>query len=109
MRTRPEVGCPGGGRCANLRRTSLRQQSPAKLHRLASSPIRKEPEVADAHKSRRQHMEEESPQELLDTQRHQALFVLVRRVAPSKTDLAFCEADQPVVRDRDAVRVSAEI
>ena len=54
-------------------------------------------------------MEQEAPQELLDGKRHQALFVFVSRIPPAKRDLAIGQGDEPVIRDGDAVGVSAEI
>jgi hypothetical protein len=54
-------------------------------------------------------MEQEPPQELIDGKRHQALFVFVSRIPPAKRDLPIGQGDEPVIRDGDAVGVSAEI
>src|SRR5271169_1624102 len=54
-------------------------------------------------------MEQKSAQELIDFQSHGPLLVAVRGVSPSEGDLAIGQSDQPGVRDRDAMSVSAEI
>ena len=48
------------------------------------------PEVADADESRRQHVQQESAQELVDSQRHQTLLILVSN-APAESDNAIGE------------------
>ena len=54
-------------------------------------------------------MEQKSAQELIDFQSHGLLLVAVRGVSPAEGDLAIGQSDQPGVRDRDAMSVSAEI
>ena len=54
-------------------------------------------------------MEQKSAQELIDFQSHGPLLVAVRGVSPAEGDLAIGQSDQPGVRDRDAMSVSAEI
>jgi len=54
-------------------------------------------------------MEQKSAQELIDIQSHGLLLVAVRGVSPAEGDLAIGQSDQPGVRDRDAMSVSAEI
>lgn len=54
-------------------------------------------------------MEQESPQELVDGQSHQAFLILVSRVAPAERDLTIFESNEPVIGDGDAMRVAAEI
>jgi hypothetical protein len=66
-------------------------------------------EVADADKAPRQHMLAESAQELGSVESHDALFIAVRIVSPSKTHTATIEAEQALVADGDAVSVAAEI
>jgi hypothetical protein len=66
-------------------------------------------EVANADESRRQNMQEESAQELVDRQRHQALLVLVGGIAPAKSDHAIGQSDEPMVGDRHTMGVLTEI
>ena len=54
-------------------------------------------------------MQEEAAQELVDGQRHQLFLVAVRGVAPAEGDLAIAERDEPVVGNRHAVGVGAEV
>ena len=56
-----------------------------------------EPEVADADESRRQHMQQESAQELIYRQRHQTLLVVVSGIAPAKSNHAIGKGDEPMV------------
>jgi hypothetical protein len=79
-----------------------RQQSGA-------TPVRKESEVADTHKSRRQDVEEKAPQEFLDGQAHQPLLILMCGVAPTEGDAALCQRDQSVIGDRHPMRVAAQV
>src|SRR6266576_7058053 len=65
--------------------------------------------VSDADESRRQHMQQESPQKFVDAQRHQTLLILVSGIAPAESDGAVGEGDQAMVRDRDAMGVLAQI
>jgi hypothetical protein len=71
--------------------------------------VGEESEVADAHESWRQHMEQKSAQELIDFKSHGPLLVAVRGVSPAEGDVAIGESDQPAVGDGDAMSVSAEI
>src|ERR1035438_10355293 len=66
-------------------------------------------EVADADESRRQHVQQESAQKFVDSQRHQTLFVLVSGIAPAESDDAVGECDEAMVRDGDAMGVLAEV
>ena len=59
--------------------------------------MRQEPEVSDADESRRQHVQQESAQELANWQRHQTLFVLVSGIAPAENDHAIGEGDESMV------------
>jgi hypothetical protein len=43
--------------------------------------------VADADEAVRQHMEQESTQELIDRKRHEPFLVLVRGVSPTESNL----------------------
>ena len=68
-----------------------------------------QPEVADADESRRQYMQQESTQELVDRQGHQTLLVLVSGIAPAKGDHAIGQGDQSMVGNRDTMGVLSEI
>jgi hypothetical protein len=66
-------------------------------------------EIADADESRRQHVQQESSQELVDGQRHQTLFVVVSGIAPAKSDCTIGEGDESMVGNRHTMGVLAEI
>src|SRR6266566_6625583 len=66
-------------------------------------------EVPDADESRRQYVQQESPQKVVDFQRHQTLLILVSGIAPAESDGAVGERDQAMVRDRDTMCVLAQI
>src|SRR5216684_5888309 len=68
-----------------------------------------QPEVADADESRRQHMQQESAQELVDRHRDQTLLVLVSGIAPAKSDHAIGKGDQSMVGNRHTMGVLAKI
>ena len=65
--------------------------------------------MANANESFRQDVHEKSPNELFGGDRHQALFVTVGVISPAERDVIAVECNQPVIRDRDAVRVASEI
>lgn len=65
--------------------------------------------MPDMDKATRKDMEQESPQELVDGQSHQAFLILVGRVAPAERDLTIFESNEPVIGDGDAMGVAAEI
>src|SRR5512140_3020692 len=54
-------------------------------------------------------MQQESTQELIHGQGHQPFLVLVGGVSPAEGDLAVDERDQPMIGNRDTVRVAAEV
>jgi hypothetical protein len=66
-------------------------------------------EVPDANESRRQNVQQESPQKFVDAQRHQTLFIFVSGIAPAESDGAVGERDQAMVRDRDTMCVLTQI
>jgi len=74
-----------------------------------SPPVSEEAEVADAHKTARQQVQQEASQELIDSQSHDPLLVAVSGVAPAKGYVARGESNQPAVGNGDAMRVSTEI
>src|SRR6266850_4348685 len=54
-------------------------------------------------------MQQEPPQELFHGQRHDALLVLVSGIAPPESNATFCEGNETVIGNRDAMGVAAEI
>lgn len=54
-------------------------------------------------------MQQKPAQELGDVERHQALLVFVSGVAPAEGHLIIFESNEPVIRDSDAVCVTAKI
>ena len=81
----------------------------AERQQSGTSSVGEKPEAADAHEGGRQHMEQESAQELVDFKSHGPFLVAVRGISPAEGDLAIGQSDQPGVGDGDAVSVSAEI
>jgi hypothetical protein len=65
--------------------------------------------VPDADESLRQYVCQEAPDELFGGNRHQALLIAVSVIPPSKRDVITIEGHQPMIRNRDAVRVASEI
>src|ERR1700694_4427072 len=54
-------------------------------------------------------MQQESAQELVDGERHEALLIMVSGIAPAESDDAVSERDEAMVRDRHTMSVLAEI
>jgi hypothetical protein len=69
----------------------------AERERRAAAAMSHQAEITDADESRRQHMQQESSQELVDGQRHQTLFVVVSGIAPAKSDRAIGQGDESMV------------
>ena len=67
------------------------------------------PKVPDADETRRQYVQQESAQELIDRQSHQALLILLSGIAPAESNDAIGERDEAVVRDCHSMGVLAEI
>ena len=74
-----------------------------------ATAVGKEPEVADAYEATWQHMKQKPPQELIDGQCHQLLFVAMSRVAPAEGDVAIFQSNESVVGDSHAMRVGTEV
>jgi hypothetical protein len=81
----------------------LSQQLQAKRERCASASMSHPAEIADADESRRQHVQQESSQELVDGQRHQTLLVVVSGIAPAKSDHAIGKSDESMVGNRHTI------
>jgi len=65
--------------------------------------------MADSDESFRQHMKEETPQELGTGQRHLPLLAATSVVLPPESDGLPIEGEQAVIGDRDPMCVSAEL
>jgi hypothetical protein len=65
--------------------------------------------VADADEAAREHMQQEATQEFIDGQRQESPFILVSGVSPAERDLVIQEGNEPVIGNRNAMSVSAEI
>ena len=57
----------------------------------------------------RQHMQQEPADECFDAQRSGLLPIAVRAISIGKTDLPVLTRQQPVIRDRHAVRVASQV
>jgi len=64
---------------------------------------------ANADEATRQRVKQEPPEKLLGGYGHQPLLVPVRVIFPAEGDLAVGNVDDPVVGDRDAMRVAGQI
>jgi hypothetical protein len=69
----------------------------AERERRAAAAMSHQAEITDADKSRRQHVQQESSQKLVDRQRHQTLLVVVSGIAPAKSDHAIGQGDESMV------------
>ena len=96
----------GGTRCW---RTGMLEQPRTEWKKFCSPPVGEEAEVADAHETERQQVQEEAAQELFDGKGHEPLLVAVSGVAPTKGYVVFGESNQPAVGNGNAVGVGAEI
>jgi len=76
------------------------QQLRAERERCAAAAMSHPAEIADADECRRQHVQQDSSQELVDWQHHQTLLVVVSRIAPAKSDYAIGKSDESMVRLR---------
>jgi hypothetical protein len=66
-------------------------------------------EVADANEASGQHVLAKAAQELGGGESHDALFIAVSIVFPSKAHAVTIEAEQALIADGDAVSVAAKI
>ena len=85
------------------------EQPETEWKKLCSPPVSEKSEVADAHKTARQQVQEEAAQELFDRQGHEPFLVAVSGVAPAKSYVALGESNQPAVGNGNAVGVGTEI
>ena len=91
-------GCCGGS-----------EQSAAVDQFLFADAIGEEAEVADADHSDRQHVEQETADELDRIEGHGLGARVIRVVFPVEADLAVFQGSKPMVGDGDAVRVARQV
>ena len=68
-----------------------------------------EAEVPDADEALREHVEEESTDELVGGNRHHALFVAVSVIPPTERDVVAVEGEQSMIGDGDTMGIAAEV
>jgi len=91
------------------RRRRVRQEAAALRERRRSPAVGEQAEVADADEAVGHDVEQEATEELVDVERHDFHAVAVGRVAPAEADAIVGEGEEPVVGERDAVGVAAEV
>jgi hypothetical protein len=85
------------------------QEMAAMLQFLFPMSIAKKPVVADAVESTGENVEEESPDELLGCENHGLLLIVVSIVPPLEADLPVVDIHDPMVGNRDTVRVAPDV
>ena len=65
--------------------------------------------MPDSHEALRQDVHQESTDELDGRESHRALLIAVSVIPPTEGDLVAVEGKQSMIRDRHAVRITAEI
>lgn len=111
-RTSPEresARFAGNGLCPGLRFRGRVQQLQAQRQECCALAVRQKTKVANTNKTTRQQVEEKSPQELVDRQGDQPLFVFVSRISPAKCDVVFGQSKEPVVGYGDPVSIGSEV
>ena len=76
---------------------------------IGAAATREKPKEANPDEALRQHVQEESPQEFVSTDGHRPRRTPVSVVFPSKRDLVFGDVDDPMIRNRDTVRVTRQV
>ena len=72
-------------------------------------PVAQETDVAYFDKPGREHVEQEPPDELGDSEGHDLFLVAVSIVLPGKRDFPLFHAENTVVRNRNAVGIPSEV
>ncbi len=65
--------------------------------------------VANTNEALGEQMQEEAAQELIERYGHQSLLIVVSRIPPAKSNLAFGQGNEPVIGYGDPVGVSPKI
>ena len=71
----------------------------AKRQESGTAPVGEEAEVADAYEAVGKQVQQEAPQEFIERESHQSLFIVMGGVTPAKGDFLVGERDQSVVAD----------
>ena len=79
------------------------------LQLLFAVSIAQEPVIANAVESTGENVEEESPDELLGRESHDFLLIVVAVVPPVEFDLPVFDIHDPMIGNRDPVRVAADV
>jgi len=94
-RTEPEDGC-GRGRCRNRWRFDRQQRAAERKQRTAPT-IGEKAKVTDAWEPPGQNMLEETPEELLESERHGAALAVVGIVLPAERHVGIGQLDKTMV------------
>ena len=65
--------------------------------------------MANAHEAARHYVQQKATQEFVDLKRHDLPAIVVGIVLPAESDAAVVVIDEPIVGQRDAVRVPPEV
>ena len=85
------------------------EQAPAFGESGFAAAVAEEPVVTDTLQSARQHVKQEAANELRRIELHHTLYGFVAVVFPAERDVSISDIDQAIVRDGDAMRVTAQI
>ena len=85
------------------------RRSRHRVKRASTRAIREQAEVANAHEAARHDVQEKASQEFVGLERHDLHAVVVGVVFPAEPDAAVAVIDEPIIRERDAVRVPPEV
>ena len=78
-------------------------------HGGSARAIREEPTVANPHETARHDVEKQAPEAFVRVERHDRHAVVIGVVPPSKSDTAVVVIHEPIIRQRDAMRVPPEV
>ena len=81
----------------------------AEMEKFGTVAVGEQAEVANAHETLGQNMEQKTAQELLGVKSHAARLVAMGVISPTEGDLAFVHGQKPGVGDGDAVGVAGEV
>ena len=91
-----------GERCAS-------EQLVAQREEVTATAAGEETEVPDTHEAPRQHVQQETAQELIDRQSQEAFFVFVSGIPPSECYFSILEANETAIGNCNTMGISAEI
>ena len=85
------------------------EQFAAQRQQCCPARIGEEAEVANAHETAGQHMEEKAPNKFLGGNGHFSLTVTVSIISPEESNVPTIEAEKPMVGDRHSMGVPSKI